>query len=99
MLYCVSLNFSYNLHLFGSNDNFAIFLLSTIDNLYDLMFKMHLKKAYYKWNKFSNIHRLLILFDRAECSNIGGTKDGTCADGFGVCCIGMIISIFISTII
>merc|ERR1711953_462465 len=26
-------------------------------------------------------------YTAAECSNIGGTKDGTCADGFGVCCI------------
>ena len=23
----------------------------------------------------------------AECTDAGGTKDGTCADGFGVCCI------------
>ena len=27
---------------------------------------------------------------RAECDNMGGTKDGTCADGFGICCIGII---------
>ena len=27
---------------------------------------------------------------RQECDNIGGTQDGTCADGFGVCCTGMI---------
>jgi len=26
-------------------------------------------------------------YTAAECSNIGGSKDGTCADGFGVCCI------------
>jgi len=26
-------------------------------------------------------------YTAAECENIGGTKDGTCADGFGVCCI------------
>jgi len=26
-------------------------------------------------------------YTSAECSSIGGTKDGTCADGFGVCCI------------
>lgn len=26
-------------------------------------------------------------YTSAECSAIGGTKDGTCADGFGVCCI------------
>ena len=29
-------------------------------------------------------------FYRAECDNMGGTKDGTCADGFGICCIGII---------
>jgi hypothetical protein len=26
-------------------------------------------------------------YTAAECTNIGGSKDGTCADGFGVCCI------------
>lgn len=26
-------------------------------------------------------------FTQAECDNMGGTKDGTCADGFGICCI------------
>jgi len=26
-------------------------------------------------------------YTSAECSAIGGSKDGTCADGFGVCCI------------
>lgn len=26
-------------------------------------------------------------YTSAECSNLGGTTDGTCADGFGVCCI------------
>jgi len=26
-------------------------------------------------------------YTSAECENIGGSKDGTCADGFGVCCI------------
>jgi len=26
-------------------------------------------------------------YTAAECENIGGSKDGTCADGFGVCCI------------
>lgn len=26
-------------------------------------------------------------YTAAECSSIGGSKDGTCADGFGVCCI------------
>ena len=25
---------------------------------------------------------------RGECDNIGGSSEGTCADGFGVCCIG-----------
>lgn len=25
-------------------------------------------------------------FTSAECENIGGSSDGTCADGFGVCC-------------
>ena len=24
---------------------------------------------------------------RAECETAGGKKDGTCADGFGVCCV------------
>ena len=40
----------------------------------------------------------VIFVDRAECSAIGGTKDGTCADGFGVCCIGTTIEIFIDTV-
>ena len=31
---------------------------------------------------------LFLFISRAECSSIGGSKDGTCADGFGVCCIG-----------
>lgn len=26
-------------------------------------------------------------FTKAECDNLGGTSSGTCADGFGVCCI------------
>lgn len=26
-------------------------------------------------------------FTQVECDNMDGTKDGTCADGFGVCCI------------
>lgn len=26
-------------------------------------------------------------YTSGECSSIGGSKDGTCADGFGVCCI------------
>jgi len=42
--------------------------------------------------KFSNSHctggsRNGTCFTQAECDNIGGSKDGTCADGFGVCCI------------
>jgi len=42
--------------------------------------------------KFSNNHctggsRNGTCFTQAECENIGGSKDGTCADGFGVCCI------------
>ena len=98
MLYFVSSNFSYNLHLFRSNDNSVVFLLLTIDYLYNSILKIRFKKGSLKFNKFPNIYRQLILFDRAECSNIGGSKDGTCADGFGVCCIGMTISIFISTI-
>ena len=28
----------------------------------------------------------LILFVRDECSSKGGTNEGACADGFGVCC-------------
>ena len=24
---------------------------------------------------------------RAECTDAGGEEDGTCADGFGVCCV------------
>ena len=27
-------------------------------------------------------------YTKAECSNRGGTQDGTCANGYGVCCIG-----------
>lgn len=42
--------------------------------------------------KFSNSHctgssRNGTCFTQAECDNISGSKDGTCADGFGVCCI------------
>jgi len=42
--------------------------------------------------KFSNDHciggsRNGTCFTQAECDNIAGSKDGTCADGFGVCCI------------
>ena len=25
---------------------------------------------------------------REECSAIGGTNEGSCASGFGVCCVG-----------
>ena len=27
------------------------------------------------------------MFIREECSNKGGTEDGSCASGYGVCCI------------
>ena len=40
---------------------------------------------YFKHTKIKNI-----TYYRVECDNMGGTKDGTCADGFGICCIGMI---------
>ena len=48
---------------------------------------------YYKtiYHPISNRNQLLsciLLIFRAECDNISGSKDGTCADGFGVCCIG-----------
>jgi len=41
--------------------------------------------------KFTNSHctgssKNGTCFTRQECDNIGGTQDGTCADGFGVCC-------------
>ena len=29
----------------------------------------------------------IIWKSRAECTDAGGKKDGTCADGFGVCCV------------
>lgn len=42
--------------------------------------------------KFKNAHCTATpkngtCFTSAECENIGGTSSGTCADGFGVCCI------------
>ena len=43
------------------------------------------------YHPISNRNQLLsciLLIFRAECDNISGSKDGTCADGFGVCCIG-----------
>jgi len=41
--------------------------------------------------KFTNSHctgtsKNGTCFTRQECDNIGGIQDGTCADGFGVCC-------------
>jgi len=41
--------------------------------------------------KFTNSHCIGstkngTCYTRQECDNIGGTQDGTCADGFGVCC-------------
>ena len=27
-------------------------------------------------------------YTSAECSRIGGVEEGTCADGYGVCCVG-----------
>ena len=29
---------------------------------------------------------LIVFFFSEECSSKGGTNDGTCASGFGVCC-------------
>jgi len=41
--------------------------------------------------KFTNSHCIGgskngTCFTRQECDNVGGVSDGTCADGFGVCC-------------
>ena len=57
MLYFVSSNFSHNLHLFLSNDNFVVFLLLTIHYLYNSILKIRFKKGSLKFNKFPNIYR------------------------------------------
>ena len=31
---------------------------------------------------------------REECSSKNGVSDGSCASGFGVCCIGMYLTVF-----
>ena len=31
-------------------------------------------------------------YTKEECSERGGTESGTCASGFGVCCISMFLS-------
>ncbi len=33
-------------------------------------------------------------YTEAECSSRGGTNGGTCASGFGVCCLSMTLKIF-----
>ena len=36
---------------------------------------------------------IFVLLDREECSNKGGSNEGTCASGFGVCCISKFMKI------
>ena len=36
---------------------------------------------------------LVIGYTKEECSERGGTESGTCASGFGVCCISMSLSL------
>ena len=37
-------------------------------------------------NVFFKLMNLGISFFREECSDKGGTNDGTCASGYGICC-------------
>ena len=51
------------------------------------------------WVKFDNTECAATSGDNGtcftsnECSEIGGTADGTCASGFGVCCILKVVMI------
>ena len=40
------------------------------------------------WNR---IHLLCSGYTKEECSERGGTESGTCASGFGVCCISELL--------
>ena len=41
---------------------------------------------FHKW-KYWILFFIFFSLDSEECSNIGGTNGGSCAEGFGVCCI------------
>ena len=36
---------------------------------------------------FDNFRQFFILYSDSECSKLGGTASGSCAQGFGVCCL------------
>ena len=51
-------------------------------------------KCLYKNDRFKNVMYLIFyvlycVFFSEECSSKGGTSDGSCASGFGVCCVCM----------
>ena len=33
-------------------------------------------------------------YSSADCSNLGGSAFGSCASGFGVCCIGTVVECY-----
>jgi len=57
----------------------------------DLNGKRAPKLSIFQVVKFTNSHctgssKNGTCYTRQECDNVGGVQDGTCADGFGVCC-------------
>ena len=45
-----------------------------------------LTKQYTRNMIFTKLSQWKFLRFSAECDDKGGTKDGSCADGYGVCC-------------
>jgi len=78
---------------------FLTFLLSTVvaddefsaDSTLNVPEGRDPKLSIFQVVKFTNSHCIGstkngTCYTRQECDNIGGVQDGTCADGFGVCC-------------
>jgi len=71
-----------------ANDGLAA---DTKNNLDDVDGNREPKLSIFQVVKFTNSHctgstKNGTCFTSQECDNIGGVQDGTCADGFGVCC-------------
>ena len=45
------------------------------------------KFSYFLQHYFNHYICLYLLVFSEECSSLGGTSDGSCASGFGVCCV------------
>jgi len=52
----------------------------------DTVWILTIHPAIYKKYDFTKLSQWKFLRFSAECDDKGGTKDGSCADGYGVCC-------------